>query len=72
MWVIFKSSLSLLKNVIFQVAPITAAHMSNLFSIEMWGGATFDVALRLVFMVSFHRVSATQTPRLKSHTTLNT
>ena len=37
---------------VFQVAPMTAKYMNNLFSIEMWGGATFDVALRFVFKLS--------------------
>jgi pyruvate carboxylase len=29
-----------------RVAPAVAQHLSGLFSLEMWGGATFDVAMR--------------------------
>ena len=31
-----------------QVAPQYAAHHADLFSLEMWGGATFDTALRFL------------------------
>ncbi len=31
-----------------QIAPATASLASNLFSVEMWGGATFDVAYRFL------------------------
>jgi pyruvate carboxylase len=31
-----------------RVAPSVAQHLSGLFSLEMWGGATFDVALRFL------------------------
>jgi len=31
-----------------QVAPYYAAHLSGLFSLEMWGGATFDTAMRFL------------------------
>ncbi len=34
-----------------QIAPFYAARLSGLFSLEMWGGATFDTAMR------FHRES---------------
>jgi pyruvate carboxylase len=30
------------------VAPAVARHLSGLFSLEMWGGATFDVAMRFL------------------------
>ncbi len=31
-----------------QIAPLYAAHHADLFSLEMWGGATFDTALRFL------------------------
>jgi pyruvate carboxylase len=31
-----------------RVAPAVARHLAGLFSLEMWGGATFDVALRFL------------------------
>ncbi|HEY0705736.1 MAG TPA: pyruvate carboxylase, partial [Polyangia bacterium] len=31
-----------------RVAPAVAQHLSGLFSLEMWGGATFDVAMRFL------------------------
>src|SRR5262249_41343126 len=31
-----------------QIAPTYAAHHAGLFSLEMWGGATFDTALRFL------------------------
>ena len=31
-----------------QAAPATEAYMKDLFSLEMWGGATFDVAYRFL------------------------
>jgi pyruvate carboxylase len=31
-----------------RVAPSVARHLSGLFSLEMWGGATFDVAMRFL------------------------
>lgn len=33
---------------LIEIAPATARLMPNLFSLEMWGGATFDVALRFL------------------------
>jgi pyruvate carboxylase len=33
---------------ILRVAPATAHHFARAFSLEMWGGATFDVALRFL------------------------
>ena len=30
------------------IAPATARAMSNAFSLEMWGGATFDVSMRFL------------------------
>ena len=32
----------------FQIADETARRMHNYFSLEMWGGATFDVAYRFL------------------------
>lgn len=32
----------------FEIADAYAYHMNNLFSLEMWGGATFDVAFRFL------------------------
>lgn len=34
------------------VSPYVAHNFSNLYSLENWGGATFDVALRLVYKVN--------------------
>ena len=31
-----------------RIAPVVAHYMPNLFSMEMWGGATFDVAMRFL------------------------
>src|SRR5699024_6064393 len=31
-----------------QIAPATSQYMNDLFSLEMWGGATFDVAYRFL------------------------
>src|SRR5439155_4499126 len=31
-----------------QVAPFVARELSGLFSLEMWGGATFDAAMRFL------------------------
>ncbi len=31
-----------------RIAPYYAAHLSNLFSLEMWGGATFDTSMRFL------------------------
>lgn len=31
-----------------QIAPHYAAHLAGLFSLEMWGGATFDTAMRFL------------------------
>ena len=33
---------------LMKVAPHYAAHLSGLFSVECWGGATFDVAMRFL------------------------
>jgi pyruvate carboxylase len=33
---------------LLQVAPYYARHLSGLFSLEMWGGATFDTAMRFL------------------------
>ncbi|XP_063685704.1 uncharacterized protein LOC134819615 [Bolinopsis microptera] len=39
-----------------KAAPMTAKYMNNLFSIEMWGGATFDVALRFLHECPWRRL----------------
>jgi pyruvate carboxylase len=31
-----------------RIAPVYAAHLADLFSLEMWGGATFDTAMRFL------------------------
>jgi len=33
---------------LFATAPVVARRLSNLFSLEMWGGATFDTSLRFL------------------------
>ncbi|MER1985480.1 MAG: pyruvate carboxylase [Solibacillus sp.] len=33
---------------LFEIAPATSAYMQDFFSLEMWGGATFDVAYRFL------------------------
>eukprot|EP00741_Cyanophora_paradoxa_P007966 tig00000133_g7706.t1 len=38
------------------IAPATAHMLSNLFSLEMWGGATFDVALRFLHECPWSRL----------------
>ena len=40
------------------VAPAVAATLSQLLSLEMWGGATFDVALRFLHEDPWERLSA--------------
>ena len=37
-------------------APAVAKRLSNLFSVEMWGGATFDSALRFLFEDPWERL----------------
>ena len=39
------------------IAPVTARIASNLFSVEMWGGATFDVAYRFLNEDPWERLS---------------
>lgn len=38
------------------IAPYVAQHLAGLFSIEMWGGATFDVAMRFLHEDPFERL----------------
>lgn len=38
------------------IAPAYAEHMSDLFSVECWGGATFDVTLRFLKEDPWHRL----------------
>jgi pyruvate carboxylase len=40
-----------------QVAPAVARHLSGLFSLEMWGGATFDVAMRFLHEDPWERLA---------------
>ncbi len=40
-----------------EVAPATARLMPGLFSLEMWGGATFDVALRFLHECPWDRLA---------------
>jgi pyruvate carboxylase len=40
-----------------QVAPAVAQHLSGLFSLEMWGGATFDVAMRFLHEDPWERLA---------------
>ncbi|HYB60145.1 MAG TPA: pyruvate carboxylase [Methylomirabilota bacterium] len=37
-------------------APAVAGRLSNLFSLEMWGGATFDAAMRFLHEDPWHRL----------------
>ena len=39
------------------IAPYYARHLSGLFSVESWGGATFDVALRFLHEDPWQRLS---------------
>ena len=43
------------------IAPYVAQHLSQLFSIEMWGGATFDVAMRFLHEDPFERLRKLRT-----------
>mmetsp|Transcript_33331 Transcript_33331/g.39165 ORF Transcript_33331/g.39165 Transcript_33331/m.39165 type:complete len:1200 (+) Transcript_33331:86-3685(+) len=38
------------------IAPATASALNNAYAIEMWGGATFDVALRFLREDPWHRL----------------
>src|SRR5262245_34863740 len=40
-----------------KVAPAVARHLSGLFSLEMWGGATFDVAMRFLHEDPWERLA---------------
>src|SRR5262249_47465070 len=39
-----------------RVAPFYAARLADLFSLEMWGGATFDTAMRFLKESSWERL----------------
>ncbi|XP_072840101.2 pyruvate carboxylase, mitochondrial isoform X1 [Pogona vitticeps] len=39
-----------------KIAPFVAHNFSNLFSIENWGGATFDVAMRFLYECPWRRL----------------
>ncbi|XP_061462783.1 pyruvate carboxylase, mitochondrial isoform X3 [Rhineura floridana] len=39
-----------------KISPFVAHNFSNLFSIENWGGATFDVAMRFLYECPWHRL----------------
>ncbi|XP_034869242.1 pyruvate carboxylase, mitochondrial isoform X1 [Mirounga angustirostris] len=39
-----------------KIAPYVAHNLSNLFSIENWGGATFDVAMRFLYECPWRRL----------------
>ncbi|HEX5271516.1 MAG TPA: pyruvate carboxylase [Gemmataceae bacterium] len=41
-----------------QIAPVYAARLAGLFSLEMWGGATFDVAMRFLKESPWDRLAA--------------
>lgn len=41
---------------LLQIAPATARLLPNLFSLEMWGGATFDVAYRFLHESAWERL----------------
>jgi len=38
------------------IAPVTAHYLKNLYSLEMWGGATFDVSLRFLHECPWERL----------------
>ncbi|HXU80263.1 MAG TPA: pyruvate carboxylase, partial [Polyangia bacterium] len=40
-----------------RVAPAVARHLTGLFSLEMWGGATFDVAMRFLHEDPWERLA---------------
>ena len=40
-----------------RVAPAIARHLSGLFSLELWGGATFDVAMRFLHEDPWERLA---------------
>ncbi len=42
---------------LLEIAPATARLMPGLFSLEMWGGATFDVALRFLHECPWDRLA---------------
>ncbi|KAG0323343.1 pyruvate carboxylase [Dissophora globulifera] len=42
---------------LLNIAPTTAHALSNAYSLEMWGGATFDVAMRFLYEDPWDRLS---------------
>lgn len=43
---------------LLRIAPTTAHALANAFSLEMWGGATFDVAMRFLYEDPWDRLIA--------------
>ena len=41
----------------FQVSPYVSHKLSNLYALENWGGATFDVAMRFLHECPWQRLS---------------
>lgn len=41
---------------LFQISPFVAHNFNNLYSLENWGGATFDVALRFLHECPWERL----------------
>ncbi|MAF08732.1 MAG: pyruvate carboxylase [Acidiferrobacteraceae bacterium] len=42
---------------ITRIAPVYAAHLPGMFSMECWGGATFDVAMRFLYECPWERLA---------------
>ncbi|CAH1771405.1 2824_t:CDS:2, partial [Entrophospora sp. SA101] len=42
---------------LLSVAPHTAHALANAYSLEMWGGATFDVAMRFLYEDPWDRLA---------------
>lgn len=41
---------------LLNIAPHTAHALANAYSLEMWGGATFDVAMRFLYEDPWNRL----------------
>lgn len=62
----YKKTLKILKpvahRIVFffypQISPFVSHNFSNLYSLENWGGATFDVALRFLHECPWERLEA--------------
>ena len=52
------------------IAKETSYALSNAFSLEMWGGATFDVAMRFLYEDPWERLVRIQ--RIRTSLTLTT